>query len=143
MHLYQRLDVLLSVAICFVVIFFVNWRRRRSFLLNNSLTVQELVIMSLSKDDRGSFIKDYFDFKRQNISSIIKGISAIILISVSLIAGHFFGTVDQKAKLPDVTGLIVATAAILLTNLYFLLKLNQTIDEFSNTMNLYERLKNS
>lgn len=137
-----------SVLIFLFPLFF--YRRNRqfigqpffSFLFVNSLSLREIVLLSFSKSDRTSFIKDYYDFKHKNISSMIKGISSVIILNLSvIIKNHFDKSLDPKDYNPNDVWLVVLTSILIIINVRHIIKLNECIREFNLTVKIYELLK--
>lgn len=140
------------IAIYLYLIIPLFYIRRRQFytgdyfsrpnLFIKSLSLREILLLSLSSNDRVGFIKDYYDFRHKNISSLIKGISSIILLNLGVIIKNYF---EQKA--PNVTYnpneyiLIILTIALITINIRYFIKLNDCVKDFNRAVKFYELLK--
>lgn len=150
-------DVILGIIgasiLLFLLIPLIPYYRRRfnqtgtpftltSYFLIKSLSLSDLFLMSLSNDDRTEFIKNFYDFKHENISTLIKGISSIILLNLGIIFNNYF-----ESKGNDVIHnkydyiLILLTFVLIVINIRYFLKLNECVREFNKAVKFYDLIK--
>jgi hypothetical protein len=104
-----------------------------------SLSIKEIVLLARTQADRSGFIKDYYDFKHKNILSLIKGVSAIIVLNLGVIIKG--GLENPPNESPYTMQLISITGLLSLINILYFLRLNKCIKEFSTAIKLYSLLK--
>ena len=113
-----------------------------SFQLVNSLSLGEIFLLSRSANDRIGFIKDYYDFRHKNLSSVIKGISSVIILNLGvIIKNHYDKSISPQSYNPDDNILVFLTLILVVINVRQIIKLNDCVREFSLAVKLYETLK--
>ncbi len=114
----------------------------QQFVTTNSLTFYEIYFLSKSTSDRVSFLKDYHDFKHKNISSLIKGISSIIVLNIGIVIKNTFEKgLELKNYRNEDTLLIFLTLILIAVNIRYVIKLNDCVREFRLAVRMYETLK--
>jgi hypothetical protein len=147
--------MILGIAFYAVLLFLaipLFWTRFRRFyaggyflrtgLFIKSLSLREILLLSFSANDRVGFIKDYYDFRHKNISSMIKGLSSVILLNSGvLIKNHFEAKATTVMYNSNEFILIILTIVLITINVRYFIKLNDCVRDFKKAVRFYEFLK--
>ncbi|SDJ96634.1 hypothetical protein [Flavobacterium noncentrifugens] len=145
----QNNQIIFAVAILIgispIIMELIIFRKFRLFTLFNhfsigSMPLRDLAILAISNEDRTTYIKDFFDFRYQNISSIIKGISAVIVVNVGVFLEVLYGK-DGNFTFWNHWPLIASILALSLCNLWYFNKLKLCVKDFRKAIILYEIIK--
>lgn len=122
----------------------VNSLSLASYFFIKSLSLIDIILLSLSKDDRTGFIKDFYDFKHQNLIVLIKGISSVIILNLGIIFGNYFGDKERDIIKNEYDYiLIILTFILVVINVRYFIKLNECVAEFNKAVKLYGLLKST
>jgi hypothetical protein len=104
------------------------------------LSFYDVYILAKSTVDKAIMVKDYFDFRHKNITTCIKGTSALIIVTLGALLKSVFDNMESMPNNIQIS-LSFGILVLLIINSYLFYLLNSCIKDYKNAIILLERLK--